>query len=61
MIEELQNKGLLDLDENELTSTSHIRKPKAHFIRTLTYWQLVMLGFGNTIGAGIFTLTGIAA
>ena len=24
-------------------------------------WSLILLGFGNTIGAGIFTLSGIAA
>jgi APA family basic amino acid/polyamine antiporter len=31
------------------------------FKNTLTYWQLVLLGFGNTIASGIFMLQGIAA
>lgn len=31
------------------------------FNKTLTYWQLVLLGFGNTIASGIFMLQGIAA
>lgn len=31
------------------------------FNSTLTYWQLVLLGFGNTIASGIFILQGIAA
>lgn len=41
---------------DELDPHKHIK-----FKSTLTYWQLVFLGFGNTIASGIFMLQGIAA
>ena len=31
------------------------------FVATYGLYSLVMLGFGNTIGSGVFTLTGVAA
>lgn len=45
------NQQIDDLDPHK-----HIK-----FKSTLTYWQLVFLGFGNTIASGIFMLQGIAA
>lgn len=42
---------ILDIDPHNVTK----------FKNTLSYWQLVLLGFGNTIAAGIFLLQGIAA
>lgn len=41
-----QEAGELDLDPHKVTK----------FKSTLTYWQLVLLGFGNTIASGIFVL-----
>jgi APA family basic amino acid/polyamine antiporter len=36
-------------------------RKKSKFKGTYTLYSLVMLGFGNTIGSGVFTLTGVAA
>lgn len=37
------------------------KNPKLKFKRSLGTFDLVIMGFGNTIGAGVFTLTGLAA
>ena len=42
-------------------STGSGRAPKQKFLRTYGLFSLVMLGLGNTIGSGVFTLTGVAA
>jgi APA family basic amino acid/polyamine antiporter len=37
------------------------RIKKSRYKPTYTIYSLVMLGFGNTIGSGVFTLTGVAS
>ena len=45
------------------SNTSHLNNDSDDFAahRQLSAFDLVMFGIGNTIGAGIFALTGIAA
>ena len=38
-----------------------MKKKKAKLEPTYSVTTLIMLGFGNTIGSGVFTLTGVAA
>ena len=37
------------------------KKKRKAFKPTYTLFSLIMLGFGNTIGSGVFTLTGVAS
>lgn len=47
-----------DLDQSQEVISP---KKKSKFKGTYTLYSLVMLGFGNTIGSGVFTLTGVAS
>ena len=40
---------------------SPLPRKKLKYKPTYTVYSLVMLGFGNTIGSGVFTLTGVAS
>jgi len=37
------------------------KEKKSKFIKTYGLCSLILLGFGNTIGSGVFTLTGVAS
>jgi APA family basic amino acid/polyamine antiporter len=48
--------------QNEDDSFEHMDKPrKSKFKPVFTLTSLILLGFGNTIGSGVFSLTGVAA
>lgn len=48
-------------EENDQFERVERSRSSKKFKPTYTLYSLVMLGFGNTIGSGVFTLTGVAA
>ena len=56
----VEDESQRNLIEQELPNLDP-HKGGTKFKNTLSYWQLVFLGFGNTIASGIFLLQGIAA
>ena len=48
------------IGDNYTDATSTL-KPKITFKATYGLASLILLGFGNTIGSGVFTLTGVAS
>jgi amino acid transporter len=57
--EYVRTRTLHQVDEHDVIDIDPHKVIK--FKNTLTYWQLIFLGFGNTIASGIFMLQGIAA
>ena len=54
---------LNDTDDYEKFEAHELPLPskKSKFKANYGLYTLVMLGFGNTIGSGVFTLTGVAS
>ena len=58
LLARLNLKRPISLESSETESQESESKKKTKFVRTYTLFDLILMGFGNVVGSGIFTLTG---